>query len=516
MKTLRLFLICLFLTLSGFSNSSLAQSSISAPGLSQSPKALEQRSENHPPLPPLLREEHAPNGGNEIFGVFEAGYRLEYPKPQKDERIIEPSELEMEAASSFWCGYNPDHAALLADVTEESWSSWISRLSGEEEVVVSGQPVTITTRTSSSLFNGTSPAFTYLRETVEGLGYLPTQIEEDPYTYNNLEWKNLILTIPGMSNPNEIVILSAHYDSTSSSATAPGADDNGSGSAALLEAARILKGQSLARTIKLIWFTGEEQGLRGSAAYAADHNLSGVVGVINLDMYAYDNDNDRCFELHVGTLPLSQEVGSCITQAITSYDLGLSYDFLTAGATNRSDHASFWAKNVGAVEILENFFDNYQVNGCNGIDVNPNYHRSTDTLDKINKPTSLAITKAALASAIAMAAYEDPVADTTSPELVSSTITTEGPTLKLVLTINEPSTVKLMYGFAPGDYPLKIDDSFLNVQHLAIIDGVTGPVTYYFRVDMTDRAGNTATSDEFAFTDPRKFSYFPFVQKRSE
>jgi hypothetical protein len=387
MKILRILFISILLSFSGFTSSTMAQPS--------SPAAVQV--DDRPPKSSL-------DGQTTALQAISS-----FPStalPLGEELGAATSGLGTMAASYFWCGYNPDHAAMLAGVTEESWSSWISRISGEEEVVVSGQPVTITTRNSYSLFNGTSPAFTYLRETVEDLGYLPTQIEEDPYLLNSLELKNLILTIPGTSNPNEAVILSAHYDSTSSSAVAPGADDNGSGSAALLEAARILQGQSFARTIKLIWFTGEEQGLRGSAAYAADHDLSGVVGVINLDMFAYDNDNDRCFEIHAGTLPQSQEVGTCITQAISAYDLGLSYDFLTSGATNRSDHASFWAKNVGAVEILENYFSNTQVGGCSGIDVNPNYHKSTDTLDKINKSTSLAITKAALFAALAMAEYE--------------------------------------------------------------------------------------------------------------
>ncbi len=223
MKTLRIFLICLFLTLSGFSNSTLAQPSF--------PESLGEDGE-----PPELPKEILTNP---IWAIGTSPFSL---LPQAIDLESVSSGPGAMASSSFWCGYNPEHAAMLAGVTEETWSSWISRISGEEEVVISGQPVTITTRYSYSLFNGTSPAFTYLRETVEDLGYLPAQIEEDPYIFNSQEWKNLILTIPGTSNPNEIVILSAHYNSISSSAVAPGADDNGSGSAALLEAARILQG----------------------------------------------------------------------------------------------------------------------------------------------------------------------------------------------------------------------------------------------------------------------------------
>ncbi|MBE0697328.1 MAG: M20/M25/M40 family metallo-hydrolase, partial [Anaerolineaceae bacterium] len=144
--------------------------------------------------------------------------------------------------------------------------------------MVGGNPVTLTTRNSYALFTGANYAFQYLRETLE-TWYPAGQIEEDPYMVGASQWKNLILTIPGTQNPAEVVILSAHYDSRSGnllSATdpAPGADDNGSGSAALLEAARILHGQTFPRTIRLIWFTGEEQGLYGSSAYVNDHDLS--------------------------------------------------------------------------------------------------------------------------------------------------------------------------------------------------------------------------------------------------
>ncbi len=55
-------------------------------------------------------------------------------------------------------------------------------------------------------------------------------------------------------------------------------------------------------------------------AYVADHpaEMANIVGVINLDMFGYDNDNDRCFELHVGTLADSNMVGTCLLTSLTT------------------------------------------------------------------------------------------------------------------------------------------------------------------------------------------------------
>ncbi|NIT61156.1 MAG: M20/M25/M40 family metallo-hydrolase, partial [Aliifodinibius sp.] len=71
----------------------------------------------------------------------------------------------------------------------------------------------------------------------------------------------------GKQFPDEIYVIGCHYDVYTNGA--PGADDNGSGTAATMEIARVLSTSSYKRTIKLIGFSGEELGLLGSAAYAS-------------------------------------------------------------------------------------------------------------------------------------------------------------------------------------------------------------------------------------------------------
>lgn len=316
------------------------------------------------------------------------------------------------------CGGNASHWQIVEGSTQERWLDWIKKLSGAEPVSVGGRSARIQTRFSAHLFDGTSPAYQYVFETLYQLYQdSPQQIHEDSYLAPGSQiWKNLILEFPGTSNSEEIVILSAHLDSTSSPLDAqgkpvnpaPGADDNAGGAAALLEAAHIFKGHSFPRTIRLIWFTGEEQGLLGSGAYVQQYKTDPIVGVINMDMFTYDSNNDRCMELHVGNLAASNAVGQCFLQTAQANQLGLLVEYLTDNATNRSDHARFWNAGIGAVEIGENFFNhaNSSPAACALADVNPNYHQPDDTIEHINASTGYAITRAALLTILAMA---DPI-----------------------------------------------------------------------------------------------------------
>lgn len=321
-----------------------------------------------------------------------------------------------------FCAYSAATANVIAQTTETTYGSRIKELSGAVPVNLGEQSLVFTTRFSPALFDGTSQAFDYLKAQVLKL-YPASQVEVDYYktpAYNLIwggqTWQNLILTIPGKVYPEQVVIMSAHFDSTGGYYVkgepyrpSPGADDNASGSASLLEAARLLHNLPLDRTVKLIWFTGEEQGLWGSGGYVHDHDLSGVVGVVNLDMFANDTDNDRCFEIHASWGPTadsyaaSNAVGRCMVHAVNDYKLNLTYDYLSTGATGSSDHAWFWSMGIGAIEVGENFENNNIPGGCTGADKSAHYHQSTDTFDNINLPFALDIHKAALATVIDLA-----------------------------------------------------------------------------------------------------------------
>ncbi len=321
-------------------------------------------------------------------------------------------------ANPSGCSINPDTAGILQATTAEQWLEWVKKLSGAEPVTVGGKQVTFHTRYTPAMFGAPGPnAFDFLLQTVGGW-YPEDQISVQNYQattqdQRTIRGKNLILTIPGTAKKDEVVILSAHLDSISletPAKTAPGAEDNAAGSAALLEAARLFRGHTFERTLRIIWFTGEEEGLLGSKAYVKElKNPREIQGVVNLDMFGYDSDNDRCFEMHVGSLPASDRIGQCFVDSIAAYQLGLPQpDYLIKGATSLSDHGSFWAAGVGAVEILENMFDQELPAGCQASDKNGMYHTPQDTYDRLNPDSAIRIVRAALATAAGLAGPVEP------------------------------------------------------------------------------------------------------------
>lgn len=311
----------------------------------------------------------------------------------------------------FSCSHNATIADLLSRTSQSQWLDWDQKLSGEETVVVGGTTYTIDTRYSNSMGSGAAnaKAYDFAVQQAQVWHYPAGNIEQDPFTGGGVTAKNLIVTIPGQTTPSEIVVMSAHLDSISGSATnttnAPGANDNGTGSSTIMEAMRLFRQFRFQRTLKLILFTGEEQGLIGSGRYVLDHSLAGYVGVVNLDMFGYDLNDDSCFEIHVGTRADSLDVGTCFDASLSAYGLGLSRDFLTTGATGSSDHASFWNANVGAIEIAENYFNNGQAGGCVGSEPNPGIHTVNDNIPAGNVMPSFAhrIAKAGFATGAAMA-----------------------------------------------------------------------------------------------------------------
>ena len=225
---------------------------------------------------------------------------------------------------TFDCDFDPLVDELLREPGRIRWLDWIEKLSGVEPVHVAGQEYTIETRWSSPMFSGapTAKGYDFTLQQVQSWHYDGARLEEDPYTGTGGEtWKNLILTLPGETAPDEVVLLTAHLDSKNAAnpMDAPGANDDGTGVATLFEAARLLRRYRFERTVKIIWFTGEELGYLGSLAYVDDHPTDDIVGVLNMDTGGWDGDQDRCMEIHVGTLSPSQGVGTCFADVIDNY-----------------------------------------------------------------------------------------------------------------------------------------------------------------------------------------------------
>lgn len=141
-------------------------------------------------------------------------------------------------------------------------------------------------------------------------------------TINDVD--NIIVLQRGTKYPDEYVVCGAHYDSYCNgnghpdSLRAPGADDNASGVAGIMEIARILSNYKFERSILYCNFNAEEVGLYGSAAFAkecADNDVD-IVGYLNLDMTGYLKDDT---EMHVDLLYIDRDslLGACFSTSQT-------------------------------------------------------------------------------------------------------------------------------------------------------------------------------------------------------
>ncbi len=208
----------------------------------------------------------------------------------------------------------------------------------------------------------------HIRQAFERFGLATTL---HPFLWQGGIYYNVVAVLEGKVRPGEYHVVGAHYDSTSRASDAPlapGADDNASGVAALLETARVLSMQDLETSVVFIAFDREEQGLVGSRAWAAEHSADRILSMIAIDMIGYNAPGD----IHNLVAMCGPTTGWNATQpalarAVATYGRGLRT--FTACTSARSDHEAFaWlAPSVLLIEA--------------GSEGSIHYHRSTDSVD---------------------------------------------------------------------------------------------------------------------------------------
>ena len=182
------------------------------------------------------------------------------------------------------------------------------------------------------------------------------------FSYGNSTYSNIVAVKTGTVRPNDIYILGAHFDSAN--LTCPGADDNASGVAGILEAARVFSLFHFEATVQFIAFDLEEVGLIGSAAYAAGAKTRGdnILGMISLDMISVNIGGNNTADIY-GTAP-SNGVKNALASAVQTYG-GLTT--VVGGDVPYSDHAPFEAQGYQAALLIET-------------DGNTHYHQPTDNV----------------------------------------------------------------------------------------------------------------------------------------
>ncbi|MGD8626476.1 MAG: M28 family peptidase, partial [Anaerolineae bacterium] len=235
-------------------------------------------------------------------------------------------------------------------------------LAGELPVFVDGGWYTITTRYT---YSGVpiEKAGRYVGQRMEALG-----LDVEYHEWNSETNPNVIGQYTGLVNPDEIFVIGAHLDDVQGT---PGADDNASGSVATMMAADILSQYQWGCTLRFAFWTGEEQGLLGSAAYAQRAYNAGenIAGYLNLDMIAWNTiDSPPEIDLlYNPSLPATQPLAQLFADVTSAYGLNLIPE-LRSSTGGGSDHASFWQYGFTSILAIEDQGD-----------FNPYYHGPGDT-----------------------------------------------------------------------------------------------------------------------------------------
>ena len=287
--------------------------------------------------------------------------------------------------------HDPRVAAIIDEVSQGTLYEYVGNLSGQNPVIIGGSPYTLTTRETLS---GTpiQMATQYVYEFMEARGLA---VSYHNWMLTGIQNRNVIGSKIGNTKPEEIVLVTAHIDDAVAIGTiAPGADDNASGSTAVMMAVQAMASRNFERTLRFVFFTGEENGLLGSYVYAQQAALAGenIVAVYNMDMIAWDNVGGPVLQLHTRT-PGNPGYGADFAIANLFVDVVNTYGFssvltpnINADGDNASDHASFWNRGFPAIMAIEDDIDDFNIY----------YHTINDSRANINMPYFTNYVKASL------------------------------------------------------------------------------------------------------------------------
>ncbi len=321
-------------------------------------------------------------------------------------------------------------------------------------------------------------AANYIKAHFESVGIDSTFFHEIGGSYK----PNVVAVIPGVSEPEKTVVIGGHYDSiTSDHNNCPGADDNASGTACVMECARVMAGHQFDYTVKFVAFGAEEVGLYGSEAFASDAAGAGedIVAAVCVDMIGYLAGGD-VLDLDIIDNASSQWIRDLAMSAGAEYvpELPLVDGSLPGGAS--SDHASFWANGYDAILFFEDTGD-----------YSPYIHTTSDIVGLSYNSPVLAVRSVRVAAAL-MASLAQPyqvaiahtplenTEDTLNPYRVVADITAAG-------TLN-PDSLLVYYSTGGGMNDLSLTATGYPDEYEAFIPAQPGGtfVDYYLVAEDTE------------------------------
>jgi hypothetical protein len=280
---------------------------------------------------------------------------------------------------------DPFVQVLIDRVSQDALKQLDRQLAGVDPVWVNNNWYTITSRHT---YSGTP-----IRKAAHFVGEFMADrgLDVEYQVWYNDSNPNVIGQITGLTDPGDIFIIGGHLDDVLGT---PGADDNASGSAAAMLAADLLSQYRWNCTLRFAFWTGEEQGYYGSAAYAwRSYNYGeNIIGYLNLDMIAYNSAGtspgiDLVYHPY---MPYTQQLAQLMSNVIDAYNLDLVPQ-LVSSYGGFSDHSSFWDYGYTSIHAIEDQND-----------FNPYYHSSGDTPGHMDLAYLTEFSKASLATFLHM------------------------------------------------------------------------------------------------------------------
>ncbi|MRR10037.1 M20/M25/M40 family metallo-hydrolase, partial [bacterium] len=375
--------------------------------------------------------------------------------------------------------YDPAIAALAQQVTVEHFRADVESLQA------------FNTRNTGADANG--PAAAWIRDQFLSFGIADVVIDSyiDPGFSSGIKIRNVIATIPGTVDTHAVYVVGGHYDTSvwpfnPADPWAPGADDNGSGTAAAIEMARVLAANPPAGTVKFIAFDCEEWGLYGSARAA---NAAAAAGedigcMLNYDMIgAANNDSVFVSKVYPGSEDYAQLLGRSATWYGRTNDTGLVTEYNSV-YLNGSDSWRYY--NAG-----------YKVTYSEELNFSEHYHMVSDSTAYMNMRYATSIVRAGIGMLATLANYPQPVRGLAVRDLG------DGASLQAVWQAAATPTVtgyRVYWGRVSGGYA----DSATVAAPGDTIGGLLADSLYYVAVAAVDGLGRTSPFLSEASGTPRQ------------
>jgi hypothetical protein len=313
----------------------------------------------------------------------------------------------------------------------------------------------------------------WIQQQFLGMGY--TDVRLDSFYYSNTWQQNVIATLPGTTKPDQIILIGGHHDSYSSGnpmVVAPGADDNASGTAAVLEIARILQltGYRPKCTIMFATFAAEERGLIGSRAHAQRMMQSGVQIslMINHDMISYTSTSPS-----LSTVDINYYSGYEYLRDAAA-DMVWRFSALTPhnGRANSSgsDSYSYWSTGFPAVYFAETQFS-------------PFYHSPQDIISNYSMEYCAEVIKASCGLAMTYSAIPARVQELAIADVGDGT--------SLLVTWRQSTELDVAgYRVFVGSASARYDTSYLVADTSCVVGHLSEGTTTFIGVAAVDMDGS--------------------------